>query len=251
MKLLIQLPKKSPLEIEVEPKSTIEDAKEKLISQHKLPQGRYNFILHGRILKNPEPFSSLKEKTRLILYIKKETKPRPDPEALEAEEAQQQQQQQQQQRGNQSQRNNQQAQLDQLVQALRSGCETVFMEHLYNNDYNFWNHPQELSEICDIIQTNAGSLIFSNFLLNHFSHIFRYINISPQLIFDLIGIRNPPRIYNPNENRAIIETFSNAQRQAFNRLKTICPDETKLIEAFQKNDCDEEKTRNYLQNNVK
>ncbi|OHT01505.1 hypothetical protein TRFO_31654 [Tritrichomonas foetus] len=269
MKLIVQKVKESGIEIEVDPKATIEDARDILIKKHNFPQGQYTFIFKGQILKNPEPFSSLKEKSRLIVYIKEikqqpaqqqtaqpnpQTQSQPtaqNPAQGSGPQANQQQNPQMNQQMNpqlnQQLHQRQQQMIEQTTNVVRSAFDLTMMSQVYNQQNNFWNHQSETAQVAQLLENPSNIDIALEFLQEHFSSTFHHINVYPHTILDIIGSphNTHPVIIIPDD-RAFVESLPNEQRSALKRLLNLGFDEETTIQTFKACDMNEEQTANCL-----
>ena len=169
MRIFIQIVKEDLYELEVDEKTTVEYAIEMLIENYdlKLDKEKYKccFLHRGKFLTNPEPFSHLDPDSRVILYQKekkKDKKKKPQQDA----------------RVNDS---------TSFIMAILQTISRCNIERVYDDD-TFYLHPAEIDEVREIISQNDGaSSIISNYLIYHYAQVFRFNNIEPQLIFNVIS----------------------------------------------------------------
>lgn len=193
MKIFIQVVKGSVYELEVNEHTSIEEAQDLLINNYEddfknnLPSQSnnsivitYNFVYNGKYLFDPDPFSTLKENSRVILYIKKsrargmvnlEIVGDSENEAEEEDSGP--------------------IGINQDIrQYVIRAANASLISQVFNPRNNFWNHSSELSQIENILQgedSQAAHYISSTFMEERFHQLFRYNDINIGTVLNVMG----------------------------------------------------------------
>lgn len=182
MKVFVQLPLGDKYELIVNAHTTIEQARDMLIQQYDdfpiakneddLQPGEsfliYQFVFHGRILNNPEPFSGLKEGSRVILYIKHVyDKPFPVEEEHNT--------------GNL---------MTEIADEFIAAADWTLVDQIYNEDNSFWSNHSEVQSIETLFQSDnldAFNEIVSDFVRERYSVTLRHSDVKVGTILNMVG----------------------------------------------------------------
>ena len=252
MKILFQNSKNRKFTtLDVDPQASLESVRDELKEKHSFPEGVYTFIHKGKILRNPGPFSSLKENTKIIVYIKDEA---PKPPEEEEEEHQQipfgqgpqrpqripspQQQQ-------QARQHSEQQIIDLISGILNSAMGNNLVERVYQQENNFYDHPKEVNEISQILDESTCALM-CEFIIRHFEVTLNTFELPPDRILAIIGNNVQMRSRCISDYEASVMELSNEQRAAFERLKNLNYDPIITLDTFIACEYNEERTAECL-----
>lgn len=246
MKLIFQNSKsKQFVTLEVDPKATLEDVRNELHTKHNFIEGDYQFIHIGKILKNPTPFSSIEENSKIIVYIKPQNK-QPPPSQTPPPPASEQP------RLQHGQPNQRQVSIEEAIQIispiLRSAMSVNLVEKAYQPENDFYNHPKEVNEIRQMIDETSNTLI-SEFILRHFQITLRSLNLSPERVMAMIGHNLPEIRHIITDFDASFMELSKAQQNIVNMLISQLEDKfdrKTILDTFIACDCKEAETRECL-----
>jgi hypothetical protein len=222
------------VEIDVDPEITRDELKSRLINEHGFKDGNYMFICGGKFLKGEKPLKDVKERSRIVLYIKAPKKaeapekpvtqsqpseaPRPAP--APPQPARQPSPQPARQPSSQpaparppfpGQQPTQQELMQTIIKSLN-------LEKLYNPENNIWDHTATLAQITEIVNTNPSHL-YQIFL----SHVFHGIpGTDPAYIINtillLLDIQAADFSPCQDDIKAKEESMSKPQREIYNSL---------------------------------
>ena len=190
MRIYVQAVQGCIYELEVNEHTSIEEARDLLIKSYysdfknNLPTTspnskiniKYNFVYNGKYLFDPDPFSTLKEDTRVILYIKKsKSRGQVRLEIIGSESEIEEED---------DERNEDQNNHD-VIEFLRPivnrAANISLFAHVFNPLNSFWDHQSELARVENILQgesSQAAHFISSSFMEEHFRQLFRYNDIN-------------------------------------------------------------------------
>ncbi|KAH0792485.1 hypothetical protein GPJ56_003662 [Histomonas meleagridis] len=219
MKIIVQQVKGEPQEIEVTDKTTIEEARDMLISKAGFKKGIYKFIFKGKFLKNPHPFAGLKEKAHIILYIKKQ---------------------------NENQRQNQSEATQRAEQEIQGFVNDILnnslIRQLYNQQNIMWSNPAAIQEMHLILNENPEAInIVSDFMTQHFGAALRFSGASVDTALGIIG-QSMPQTEFFNDYEASIQQLSESQWQDLKKIIDLGYEEHIAFDFFSNNDFNYEKT---------
>lgn len=255
MKIFVQVVEGNIYELEVNEHTSIEEARDLLISNYKdekdfknkLPSQSnssivitYNFVYNGKYLFDPDPFAVLKENTRVILYVKK-TRARGlvrleivDDSENEVEEE-----------------DMESPAFQEFTRFVVRGANASLFSQVFNPQNNFWNHSAELAEVEDILHSDdsqGAHYISSTFMLERFHQLFRYNDTNIGTILNVMGggplltfgnsdnesshtNNNDNENDNDNENRNNASTYADFERQIYsNRVYNDYDDNPNIID---------------------
>ncbi|OHS98908.1 hypothetical protein TRFO_34742 [Tritrichomonas foetus] len=238
--LYVQVVKSNLYEIEVTDDTSLEDARDFLIKNHNFSDDDtllFRFIYRGKFLHNPNPFSTISPRSRLILYLQKIE---PQDPIEEEEEEENDNNSQTHQFSNES--------FSRFVNSVTDITTNSFIESIYNPNNDIYRNTMETATIFDLFVNNESSqAIFYDFLLNHFSQVFRYHNIRPQTIFDIIGWGQAEGPSIVSDETVLIESLNTNQRELFEQLvEEFGRTQEETIRVYSENEFNLERTREAL-----
>ena len=238
-------------EIEVDPEITADALKTKLIKEFGFREGSYTFIFSGKVLKGDKPIKDIKEKSRVIVFIKSakpaepaktEKQETPKQEAKASQPAPQAAPEQrpapQQQRPAPQVRPQPQIPGRQRVstaELIKTVIKALKLENIYNPENNIWDHTAKLAQVTDIVNNNPSHLyqIMFNTLFNTIPGADQsYISNVICLLLDIqVADFNPCQ----SDVEAKVESMSKAQREIYHSLVSEFKDKDKMkiIEALE------------------
>lgn len=242
MKLIFRTPKiRQPVTLEVSPDAKLEDVRNELQSKHNFEQGDYKFVCDKRALQNPTPFSSLKENSTIIVFIKPQSASSQSPSTKPIQSDLQ----------KQLPKSSPEA-IQIISPILNSAISINLVENAYKPENNFLNHPKDVYEISQKMDEASRSL-FCEFIKRHFQITLDSFELSPDLIMSMIGHGLPEVHHVISEfNKEFMQLASASKNEVSTILEKFDKIEPKeVLDTFIGCNCDKKKTESALNQKLK
>ena len=237
MKIVFQFASTKELhEEEIDPNASIEQVRDMLKSKYTLPDGNVFFIHGGSFLRNPQPFSKLKERAKIVIYVKKIV-PKPAEETnQEIAEAPRQ--------NTTTRPPTDEEMIQHFTPILENIIQMTFLENAYNPEYVFWNCPREVYEISQLLNNHTVSFsILQDFVSSHYPFILEVFKIPQTFFFDIIGFKYQTITNVISDLEADLQQLSNAQYSSYQRLLKLGLDKQLTYNKFKECGFNEEQAR--------